>query len=64
MLPYGKRPKRLPVVLSMEEVTHLLEAAKPGRERMLLRDGVCVRVTDQRVVGVAGDGYRRAVGWW
>jgi site-specific recombinase XerD len=37
MLPYGKRPKRLPVVLSVEEVTLLLEAAKPGRERVLLQ---------------------------
>jgi integrase/recombinase XerD len=36
MLPYGKRPKSLPVVLSMEEVAQLLAAAKPGRERMLL----------------------------
>jgi integrase/recombinase XerD len=36
MLPYGKRPKRLPVVLSVEEVGQLLEATKPGRERVLL----------------------------
>jgi integrase/recombinase XerD len=36
MLPYGKRPKRLPGVLSVEEVTQLLEATKPGRERVLL----------------------------
>ena len=35
MLPYGKRPKVLPVVLSMEEVGQLLAAAKPGRERTL-----------------------------
>ena len=34
-LPYGKKPKVLPVVLSMEEVAQLLAAAKPGRERML-----------------------------
>jgi site-specific recombinase XerD len=37
MLPYGKRPKRLPVVLSVEEVAQLLEAARPGRERTLLQ---------------------------
>ena len=36
MLPYGKRPKKLPCVLSPEEVAQLLEAARPGRERMLL----------------------------
>jgi len=37
MLPYGKRPKRLPTVLSGEEIAQLLEAARPGRERMLLQ---------------------------
>jgi integrase/recombinase XerD len=37
MLPYGKRPKRLPTVLSVEEVTQLLAAAKPGRERVLMQ---------------------------
>jgi integrase/recombinase XerD len=37
MLPYGKRPKRLPTVLSVEEVGQLLEAARPGRERVLLQ---------------------------
>lgn len=36
MLPYGKKPKTLPVVLSVEEVAQLLAAAKPGRERILL----------------------------
>lgn len=36
MLPYGKRAKSLPVVLSMEEVAQLLAASLPGRERMLL----------------------------
>jgi len=36
MLPYGKRPKRLPVVLDVEEVAQLLAVAKPGRERILL----------------------------
>ena len=37
MLPYGKRSKRLPVVLSVEEVAQLLETARPGRERILLQ---------------------------
>ena len=37
MLPYGKRPKRLPTVLSVEEVAQLLETARPGRERVLLQ---------------------------
>jgi integrase/recombinase XerD len=37
MLPYGKKPKLLPRVLSVAEVAQLLEAAKPGRERVLLQ---------------------------
>jgi site-specific recombinase XerD len=37
MLPYGKKPKRLPTVLSVEEVAQLLAAARPGRERILLQ---------------------------
>jgi integrase/recombinase XerD len=36
MLPYGKRPKTLPVVLDVAEVAELLAAARPGHERMLL----------------------------
>jgi site-specific recombinase XerD len=39
MLPYGKRPRRLPTVLSVEEVIQLLAAARPGRERVLLQTG-------------------------
>ena len=37
MLPYGKRPKTVACVLSPEEVAQLLDAARPGRERMLLQ---------------------------
>ena len=37
MLPYGKRSKRLPTVLSVEEVAQLLETARPGRERVLMQ---------------------------
>jgi integrase/recombinase XerD len=36
MIPYGKRPKTLPTVLSPEEVKHLLATAHFGRERTLL----------------------------
>ena len=36
MLPYGKKPKTLPTVLSVEEVNQLLAAARPGQQRMLL----------------------------
>lgn len=35
-IPFGKRPKTLPIVLSPEEVVLFLDAAKPGRERTLL----------------------------
>ena len=37
LIPYGKRPKTLPSVLSPAEVVRLLEAAKPGRERVRLQ---------------------------
>jgi len=35
MIPFGKRPKKLPCVLSPEEVTRLLDAAAPGRDRVM-----------------------------
>jgi integrase/recombinase XerD len=35
-LPFAKRPRMLPTVLSPVEVVSLLEAALPGRDRMLL----------------------------
>jgi site-specific recombinase XerD len=37
LIPYGKRPHKLPCVLSPEEVARLLEAAPPGRDRVLLQ---------------------------
>ena len=37
LLPYGKRPKTLPSVLSPDEVLRLLEAATPPRDRVLLQ---------------------------
>src|SRR5262249_27869197 len=36
-IPFGKRPKKLPSVLSEEEVLRLLEAAPPPRDRVLLQ---------------------------
>jgi site-specific recombinase XerD len=35
-LPYGKRPKRLPTVLSPEEVQRLLACVRPPKQRVLL----------------------------
>jgi len=37
LLPYGKRPKTLPSVLSPDEVLRLLNAASPERDRVLLQ---------------------------
>jgi site-specific recombinase XerD len=36
-IPYGKRPKTLPSVLSPEEVRRLIEAARPGRQRVMVQ---------------------------
>lgn len=36
-IPYGKRPRTLPAVLSPEEVARLLQAAASGRDRVLLQ---------------------------
>jgi integrase/recombinase XerD len=36
-IPFGKRPKTLPTVLAPEEVVRLFEAARPGRDRILLQ---------------------------
>ena len=37
MLAFGKRPKKLACVLSPQEVAQLLDAARPGRERVLFQ---------------------------
>ena len=37
LIPFGKRPKTLPSVLSAAEVVRLLDAATPGRDRVLLQ---------------------------
>jgi site-specific recombinase XerD len=36
-VPYGKRPRKLPCVLSPLEVLHFLEAAPVGRDRVMLQ---------------------------
>jgi site-specific recombinase XerD len=36
-MPYGKKPRSLPTVLSPAEVVRVLAAARPGRERVLLQ---------------------------
>jgi site-specific recombinase XerD len=37
LIPYGKRPKTLPNVLSPQEVLQLLNTASPGRQRLYLQ---------------------------
>jgi site-specific recombinase XerD len=37
LIPYGKKPKKLPSVLSQAEVLRLLDAATVGRDRVLLQ---------------------------
>lgn len=37
VIPYGKRPTKLPAVLDPEEVARLIGAAKPGRERAFIQ---------------------------
>jgi integrase/recombinase XerD len=37
LIPYGKRPRTLPSVLSSEEVARLLETCRPGRDRVLFQ---------------------------
>src|SRR5262245_16758197 len=37
LIPFGKRPKKLPSVLSQAEVLRLLDAAPADRERVLLQ---------------------------
>jgi site-specific recombinase XerD len=37
LIPYGRRPKSLPSVLSPDEVLRLLNAAAPGRDRLLFQ---------------------------
>jgi integrase/recombinase XerD len=36
-IPYGKKPRTVPAVLSPAEVARLLDAARPGRERVFLQ---------------------------
>ena len=63
MLPYGKRPKTLPVVLSVEEVAQLLAAAKPGRERMLLATAYACGLRISELLGLQVTDID-ARGWW
>jgi site-specific recombinase XerD len=52
MLPYGKRPKTLACVLSPQEVAQFLEAARPGRERVLFQTAYACGLRLQEVLNL------------
>ena len=51
-IAYGKRPKKLPVVLAPEEVTRLFDAAPDDRDRMLLRTGYALGLRVSELVAL------------
>jgi site-specific recombinase XerD len=50
LIPYGKRPKTLPTVLSPDEVLCLFAAAQPGRQRMLLQTAYACGLRTQELL--------------
>jgi site-specific recombinase XerD len=51
-IPYGKKPKTIPVVLSPEETVQFLEAAKPGRDRTLFQTAYACGLRLSELVGL------------
>jgi site-specific recombinase XerD len=51
-LPFAKRPRTLPTVLSPEEVVRLLEAALPGRDRALLETAYACGLRLKELLGL------------
>jgi integrase/recombinase XerD len=51
-IPYGKRPKKLPVVLAPDEVTRLFDAAPSDRDRTLLRTGYALGLRVSELVAL------------
>jgi integrase/recombinase XerD len=54
MIPFGKRPKKLPCVLSPEEVAQLLQAAEPGCDSILLATTYACGLRLSEVVSLKG----------
>jgi Phage integrase, N-terminal SAM-like domain len=54
-LPFAKRPRTLPVVLSRDEVARLLAATLPGRERVLLQIAYPCGLRLQELLGIKVD---------
>jgi integrase len=64
MIPYGKKPKTIPCVLSADEVARLLRAAPAGRDRMLLQTAYALGLRLEELVHLQVgdiDGERRVV---
>jgi site-specific recombinase XerD len=64
MIPYGKKPKTIPCVLSADEVARLLRAATAGRDRMLLQTAYALGLRLEELVHLQVgdiDGERRVV---
>ena len=59
LIPFGKRPKPLPCVLSPEEVASLFAAASPGRDCVLLADHLRLRPALGRSAPPAGPRHRQ-----
>jgi integrase/recombinase XerD len=51
-LPFAKRPRTLPTVLSPEEVVRLLQAALPGRDRTLLETAYACGLRLKELLGL------------
>ncbi len=51
-LPFARRPRKLPTVLSPEEVLRLLKAALPGRDRALLQTTYACGLRLQELLGL------------
>src|SRR5262249_35520485 len=63
-VPYGKRPRTLPVVLAPDDVRRLLDAVPPGRNRLMFRlaYGCGLRVSELLHLRVADiDSARRTL---
>jgi integrase/recombinase XerD len=52
LIPYGKRPRLLPSVLSSEEVVRLLNASPPGRDRVLFQVAYACGLRISELVGL------------
>jgi site-specific recombinase XerD len=64
-VPFGKKPKTLPVVLSPEQVRQLLDAVPPGRARLMFRIayGCGLRVSELTHLRIADIDSARHLLW-